>query len=175
MAPALSPRSPPWPLWSWGGSRARLCPSGGQKGWQRGSAGGEGRGRKAPCRDPKHRASHASAAGGTGQAQPAPQHPPSSPIPLRSRASGKEPMCLPALPPPQSNRLFQCVLRHHVRLMDPHGPLFCCCLIINHLNGDVNSRSDLHPRPHRESSVPFTHRRSKMGYLANKPGQSERA
>lgn len=63
----------------------------------------------------------------------------------------------------------------HVRLVDPRGLLFCCCLIINHLNGGVNSRSHLHPHLQREPRDPFTHHRSKMGYLANKSGQSQRA
>lgn len=53
-----------------------------------------------------------------------------------------------------------------------HGDsFFSCCLIINHLNGDVNSHSHLHPHQQREPSDLFTHHRSKKGYLANTPGR----
>lgn len=53
----------------------------------------------------------------------------------------------------------------HVRLVDPCGLLCFCCLIINHLNGDVNSRSRLHPHQKREPRDPFTHHRLKNGLL----------
>lgn len=180
--PALSPMSPPWPLWSWGGGRAGLCTSQERRAGREGSAGRERRGRKAQGRDPKHWASHASATvlpqkrgrRGAGTARS-----PASPIQPLSLSSpmpqGSSPCVCQSCRCLKATGYFSVRSDRHVRLVDPHGLPFCCCLIINHLNGDVNSRSRLYPHPRREPSDPFTHRRSKMGYLANKPGQSGRA
>lgn len=179
---ALSPRSPPWPLWSRGGGRAGLCPSQGQKDCQGGSAGGEGRGQKVRYGDPKHQASQVSVAAlpqkrgwrGAGMTRS-----PASPVQPLSFSSptpqGRSWCVCQAQCHLEATGYFSVCSDRHIWLMNPWGLLFCCCLIINHLNGDVSSPSRLHPHPQREPSDPFEHCRSKMGYLADKPGQSERA
>jgi len=129
--PALSRVSPPWPLWSWGGGRARLCTSQGEKGWQGPVLEGrEGGGRHRMETQHAEHPMHPRREGVEGQARPAPQHPCPAPVPLRSHAAEKEPLCLPGSVPPQSNQVFQCVLRW---ACSAHGstrtPFFCCLII----------------------------------------------
>lgn len=119
--PALFPRSLPWSLWSWG-DRARLCPSWGRRAavgqcWR---GGGKRQRLKAwgvLCKEKVARGRHG----------PLSSIPYPAPVPLWSHTSGKQPMCLPGLLAPQNNRLFRCVFRCHVRLMDPHELLFWFC------------------------------------------------
>lgn len=62
-------------------------------------------------------------------------------------------LCLPGLPFPPNNWLFQHVLTGMVSLWSHTNSLFCCCLIVNHLNGQVNNCALLHPRPERSQVI----------------------